>query len=270
MAMAWLLLLLLVPAAGKTCPSGCKCSKGPGGGDCGMTVTCRNLIAGFPKGEQYPEGLDCLFIHSPKLRHLPLEQKQAGLQAIPPSVRRLDLSESRLRQLPGRSLPRRLRVLNLEFNELEELPEDAFQGLSKLKVLWLTGNHYQMGEKGYKKMKVAGNRLQHLHPKLFEGLSSLQVLLLHHNKLEMLPKDVFEGLSKLRVLKLLDNPFTPPLSRRHPAFDKLLKDKVLQQLDLEEDSGDALEDQWEETATYLSDDFSMGPLPKERPESEDL
>lgn len=28
----------------------------PGGGDCGMTVTCRNLIAGFPKGEQYPEG----------------------------------------------------------------------------------------------------------------------------------------------------------------------------------------------------------------------
>ncbi|CAK9048244.1 unnamed protein product [Durusdinium trenchii] len=194
MAMAWLLLLLLVPAAGKTCPSGCKCSKGPGGGDCGMTVTCRNLIAGFPKGEQYPEGLDCLFIHSPKLRHLPLEQKQAGLQAIPPSVRRLDLSESRLRQLPGRSLPRRLRVL-----------------------------------------------------------------------LEMLPKDVFEGLSKLRVLKLLDNPFTPPLSRRHPAFDKLLKDKVLQQLDLEEDSGDALEDQWEETATYLSDDFSMGPLPKERP-----
>lgn len=32
--------------------------------------------------------------------------------------------------------------------------EDAFHGLSKLKVLWLTGNHYQVGEKGYKKMKA--------------------------------------------------------------------------------------------------------------------
>ena len=36
--------------------------------------------------------------------------------------------------------------------------EDAFQGLSKLKVLWLTGNHYQMGEKGYKKMKAPTQR----------------------------------------------------------------------------------------------------------------
>lgn len=32
--------------------------------------------------------------------------------------------------------------------------EDLFQGLGKLKVLWLTGNHYQPGEKGYKKMKA--------------------------------------------------------------------------------------------------------------------
>ena len=32
--------------------------------------------------------------------------------------------------------------------------EDLFSGLSKLKVLWLTGNHYQVGEKGYKKMKA--------------------------------------------------------------------------------------------------------------------
>eukprot|EP00434_Breviolum_minutum_P015621 symbB.v1.2.013760.t2/scaffold982.1/size146904/2 len=171
-----------VQGAGPPCPSGCKCTKGPGAGDCGLTATCRNLITGFPKQEHYPEGLDCLFIHSPRLRNLPMDQKEAGFRAMPASLRRLDLSESRLRQLPGALFPSELRVLNLEFNELEDLPEDLFQGLGKLKVLWLTGNHYQPGEKGYKKMKAAGNRLEHLHPKQFEGLSSLQVLLLHHNR----------------------------------------------------------------------------------------
>ena len=71
-----------------------------------------------------------------------------------------------MRELPGKSFPSELRVLclgaghlplaarNLEFNELRELPEDLFDGLSKLKVLWLTGNHYEVGEKGYKKMKA--------------------------------------------------------------------------------------------------------------------
>jgi hypothetical protein len=29
-----------------------------------------------------------------------------------------------------------------------------------------------------------------------------------------------------------------------------------------QDSGDALEDFWESTSTYLSDDFSDGPLPE--------
>lgn len=130
-----------------------------------------------------------------------------------------DLSESRLRELPAKSFPAELRVLNLEFNELRELPEELFHGLSKLKVLWLTGNHYEMGEKGYKKMKArplgdilnessrvareaAGNRLERLHPKQFQGLSSLQVLLLHHNRLEVLPEALFQGLSKLRSLTL--------------------------------------------------------------------
>ncbi|CAJ1444434.1 unnamed protein product [Effrenium voratum] len=265
------LRLLLAPllVLGKTCPAGCRCSTGPGGGDCGLTATCRKLFS-FPKQEQYPEGLDCLFIHSPKLRNLPPDKMEAGLRSIPATVRRLDLSESRLRRLPGASLPPKLRVLNLEFNELEELPEDAFHGLSKLKVLWLTGNHYQVGEKGYKKMKVAGNRLQELPPRIFQGLSNLQVLLLHHNRMQFLPPGVFDELAKLRVLKLLDNPFASRLSRKHPAFQNLLKTGVLQQLDLEEDSGDSLEDFWEETSSYLSDEFNAGPLPRPRPDAEDL
>ncbi|CAE7311090.1 sli, partial [Symbiodinium sp. KB8] len=117
-----------------------------------------------------------------------------------------------------------------------------------MQVLWLTGNHYSPNEREYKKMKVAGNRLHQLHPQQFEGLKSLQVLLLHHNRLETLPDSLFDGLAKLRVLKLLDNPFRPRLTRSHPAFIKALQGGVLQQLDLDEDSGDSLEDEWEETS----------------------
>lgn len=268
--MAFGVLLLLLGILGthgkkRLCPAGCKCSAGPGGGDCSQTAECPRLRR-WPDASEYPPGLDCLFVNSPKLRRLQPPQHQAGLAAIPDSIRRLDLSGSRLRMLPPKAFSHlsSLRVLNLEFNELEELPADAFHGLGKLKVLWLTGNHYSPNEREYKKMKVAGNRLHQLHPQQFEGLNSLQVLLLHHNRLETLPDSLFDGLAKLRVLKLLDNPFRPRLTRSHPAFIKALQGGVLQQLDLDEDSGDSLEDEWEETSTYLSDDFSDGPLPESK------
>ena len=67
-------------------------------------------------------------------------------------------------------------------------------------------------------------------------------------------------------MKLLDNKFSPLLTRKHLAFKELLSSKVLRQLDLEQDSGDSLEDEWEEGATYLADDFVAGPLPKPRDE----
>lgn len=244
------------------CPLRCTCSLGRGGNDCGKTVVCKGLRA-FPLGKQYPDGLDCLFINSPKLKFLSAEELELGLLSIPSSVRRLDLSESRLGQIPEVGLGHlyNLRVLNLEFNELTALPEAAFRGLSHLKVLWLTGNHYAPDELDYRKMQLAGNKIEELLENQFEGLDSLQVLLLHHNKLEKLPTNVFKGLTRLRVLKLLDNPFGASVTRKHRAFASLLSAGVLQQLDLEKDSGDTLEDFWEETGTYLSDAFSAGPLP---------
>lgn len=50
----------------------------------------------------------------------------------------------------------------------------------------------------------------------------------------------------------MDNKFKPRLTRRHRAFKKMTESV---QLDLHEDSGDDLEDYWESTSTYLSDDL---------------
>jgi len=183
-------------------------------------------------------------------------EKEARLNQIPNTIRRLDLSESRLGELPEAGLGHlsELRVLNLEFNNLVSLPKKTFHGLRKLKVLWLTGNHYGEGEPVFKRMQKAGNRINELHPEQFHTLEHLQVLLVHHNELKKLPDGIFDGLRNLRVLKLLDNPFKPRLKKKHHAFRKLLSKGVLNQLDLDEDSGDDLEDQMEEQGTYLSDD----------------
>eukprot|EP00933_Yihiella_yeosuensis_P044428 TRINITY_DN39551_c0_g1_i1.p1 TRINITY_DN39551_c0_g1~~TRINITY_DN39551_c0_g1_i1.p1 ORF type:complete len:276 (+),score=53.03 TRINITY_DN39551_c0_g1_i1:54-881(+) len=249
------------------CPAHCECSRGGGGGECNIEVTCKG-IRHFPLPKQYPEGIDCLFLNSPELRFLADSEKEEGLRSLPTTLRRLDLSESRLKHFPeaGLGYLEELRVLNLEFNEITSLPEKTFHGLRRLKVLWLTGNHYDKSEKEYKKMKQAGNNLQVLHEDQFEGLQSLQVLLMHHNKLKELPEKVFRDVKRLRVVKLLDNPWKPKLTKKHPALVPLVEGGVTKQLDIRSDSGDSLEDYWEETGTYLSDDFQAGPLPKQKRE----
>mmetsp|Transcript_9967 Transcript_9967/g.25757 ORF Transcript_9967/g.25757 Transcript_9967/m.25757 type:complete len:182 (+) Transcript_9967:2-547(+) len=164
----------------------------------------------------------------------------------------------RLAALPERPFAHlgELRVLNLEFNKLKVLPASAFEGLAKLKVLWLTGNHYGGDEPEYERMRKAGNRLEALHKDVFAGLHNLQVLLLHHNRLTSLPEGIFRDMDRLKVLKLLDNRFKPRLANDDAVFAPL---KAVYQLDLRQDSGDDLEDLWESTHTYLSDEFFEGP-----------
>jgi len=255
-------------AVQKLCPNlkGCKCSKDKGGGSCVLEAQCKGWKV-FPTPENYPEGLDCMYVDSPALEKLSKEEKEKGIQAIPASMRRLDLSGSRLKELPesGFGHLKELRVLNLEFNMLEVLPEKTFHGLSHLKVIWLTGNHYQKDEPEYKKMKAAGNNLKELHPGQFKTCIGLQILLMHHNKLVTLPATIFEDQKKLRVVKMLDNPFKPKILKTDDAFKELLSSKVLHQLDINKDSGDSLEDEWEKAKSYLSDDFSPGaPAPKKK------
>lgn len=233
--------------------------------DCHQIVFCQNLQA-FPRADQYPSNVDCLFMSGHALGDLSAGEKEAGLLALPPSVRRLDLAGCSLGELPASDPLGRLtelRVLNLEFNKLVRLPKTALHGLGKLKVLWLTGNHFQKHEDAYEQMKALGNMLEELHEDQFQGLGNLQVLLAHHNKLgPTLPDGVFRDQKRLKVLKLLDNRFVG-VDRSHKAFADLLAgpNPVLYQLDLKEDSGDDLEDFWEAHGEYTSDNFFLGPPP---------
>eukprot|EP00928_Gymnodinium_smaydae_P025966 TRINITY_DN20532_c0_g1_i1.p1 TRINITY_DN20532_c0_g1~~TRINITY_DN20532_c0_g1_i1.p1 ORF type:complete len:272 (+),score=49.65 TRINITY_DN20532_c0_g1_i1:169-984(+) len=244
--------------ADSSCPKGCTCTRN---NECKVFVECRR-VKSFPK--TYPDGTDCLFINSAALRKATEEEKQSGFAALPVTLKRLDLSESRLGTLFSDCFHHlsELRVLNLEFNNLRTIPAQAFSGLSKLKVLWLTGNHYNPDEPEFEKMQKAGNDIVSIDKTAFNDLLNLQVLLMHHNQIAVLDEQVFQNLSKLKVLKLLDNPVAKKLKKSSKLFDPIRKHCY--QLDIKRDSGDDLEDYWEETGTYLGDDWFEGPPGKKR------
>jgi len=247
------LALLLVLGSTSQCPKGCRCQRMD---ECEMLVECQKLKK-FPDG--YPKSTDCIFITSPALRKLAEGEKKVGLARIPATVKRLDLAESRLGEIGSGWFEHLvgLRVLNLEFNNLKTIPAYAFKGLSKLKVLWLTGNHYSRDEKEFDRMQQAGNTIKSIANEALVGLANLQVLLMHHNKIDALGDDVFQDLTKLKVLKLLDNPVARTLKKKDKIFDPIRA--YCYQLDLRSDSGDALEDYWEQTRTYLTDEWFQGP-----------
>jgi len=76
-----------------------------------------------------------------------------------------------------------LRVLNLSFNEIQELPPSFFRSLTKLEELYLSGN------------SLSTIPTEDLH-----RLTRLQVLFLNGNKLQTLPQE----LGKIQSLAALD------------------------------------------------------------------
>ena len=235
------------------CPSGCECVQNER--YCKVRIQCGAFTTALPDASQWPAEADCIGLQprTPEaLSGLTLEQKSALLKPLPRTIRQLDLSMCRLGALPADFLQGfpSLKMLNLEFNNLQTLPPPLFHGLPKLKVLWLTGQHYRRSEEDWAAHEAAKNELTALHPAQFEGLGSLQVLLLHHNLLAALPTPLFNGTPQLRVLKLVDNRLPHSLSPAAAVFAPLTK---VEQLDLNEDSGDALEDSWERDGTYLDD-----------------
>lgn len=230
---------------------------------CEKEVFCEQAVA-FPS--EYPVGTDCIFLRNASLGQLSAGEKDEGLRAIPAEIRRLDLSECRLgKDLNFEALEHltELRALNLEFNNLQKVPANAFKTMSKLKILWLTGNHYHDNDPDYGKLKAASNKIKKLDKDALVGLHNLQVLYLHHNKIKKLDKRVFRDLHKLKVLKLHENPISVELRPSKPIFDPIRE--TCYQIDIEKDSGEELEQWWIEKKMYLSDDWFPGSPYKKKP-----
>ncbi|EJD02693.1 L domain-like protein [Fomitiporia mediterranea MF3/22] len=113
---------------------------------------------------------------------------QGSMRWLPPlarSLKRLYLGENRLTDdvLHPLSMLRELRVLNLSFNNIQELPLSFFRNMVALEEIYLSGN------------KLSMIPTEDLH-----RLTNLTVIFLNGNKLQVLPSE----LGKLKSLTVLD------------------------------------------------------------------
>ena len=108
-----------------------------------------------------------------------------------------------------------LKVLHLDHNSVQQLPDFLFRSLTQLHTLTL--NHCE---------------LRNLNRNVFFGLENLRHLKLSHNQFNQLPLDVFVPLENLENLELqgtallqLPNVFTPLKTIRHLSlgYDRFLK-----------------------------------------------
>ena len=105
-------------------------------------------------------------------------------------------------------------TLNLDHNELTVLPDDVFDGLTSLKVLYLNDNKLTAlpddvfdGLTSLEFLYLGKNKqLTELPVGVFAGLTELKLLYLDNNGLTTLPDGVFDGLISLQVLRLQGNP----------------------------------------------------------------
>lgn len=121
-----------------------------------------------------------------------------------------------------------LAALNLTNNQLEELPEQLFDGLNNLVLIELGGNklvnlpdHIFEGLNNLRTLGLSFNQLGNLPDHLFDGLNNLQSLILSNNKLEHLPAPLCGASHKLQKLDLSYNKLLNLPERTFGGLDNL-------------------------------------------------
>lgn len=108
-----------------------------------------------------------------------------------------------------------LKMLIIHKNKLIKLPEGIFNESRSIEYLSIKNNPIRnlpsglfYGLQKLKKLYLTQNNIDTLSPKLFSGLRSLEVLDLSRNSLTSLPQQVFSDLKNLKHLDLSNNRFT--------------------------------------------------------------
>ncbi|KAI0630147.1 hypothetical protein C8Q77DRAFT_1064053 [Trametes polyzona] len=109
----------------------------------------------------------------------------SALPALASSLEKLYVGENSLTadSLHPLALLKELQVLNLSFNNIQQLPSSFFRNLTQLRELYLSGNNISA---------IPTENLQHM--------TNLEVLFLNGNKLQTLPREI----SKLTKLAVMD------------------------------------------------------------------
>ncbi|XP_027728842.1 leucine-rich repeat-containing G-protein coupled receptor 5 isoform X1 [Vombatus ursinus] len=126
----------------------------------------------------------------------------------------LDLSMNNITKLPPNPLHnlRFLEELRLAGNGLTGIPEGAFAGLFRLKVLMLQNNQLRQvpsealqNLRSLQSLRLDANQINYVPPNCFNGLISLRHLWLDDNSLTEIPVQAFRSLSALQAMTLALN-----------------------------------------------------------------
>lgn len=113
------------------------------------------------------------------------------------------------KQLRGLS---KLKYLNLERNEIEQISSDAFVDLVSLEFLYLSHNRIPfLGKqtfaslKALNKLSLSFNEMKFLNPKIFHGLENVENIELWNNEIESLDENIFESMVSLKIFSITHN-----------------------------------------------------------------
>ena len=172
--------------------------------DLGQSPTCSTVTDAQLAGVTY------LYLEDGYSRSSIRPSDFAGLTA----VEDLRIKNSpQLTSMPARAfdgLP--LTKLDLGYNRLSELDQNAFSGLQSLTTLDLKSNELRLlepslfnGLQSLTTLDLGNNELEMMHSGAFSGLDSLTTLDLRSNRLRVLDADAFNGLDSLTTLNLRSN-----------------------------------------------------------------
>ncbi|KAJ1133139.1 hypothetical protein NDU88_011436 [Pleurodeles waltl] len=119
-----------------------------------------------------------------------LQDVRSAVSDLPNETQCLNISHNSIRRLPGgsfRHLPQ-LRTLRLDFNQLWQIQDSAFENLNELLTL-----------------NISNNKIKKLSRGVFQGLRNLTCLLIENNHLFQVDRDTFHLLKSLEVLNLASN-----------------------------------------------------------------
>ncbi|XP_069673023.1 uncharacterized protein [Periplaneta americana] len=118
-----------------------------------------------------------------------------------------------------------LEIVDISENEIPELKEDTFYGLTRLKDLdirrcqiFVVDQRAFSGLTRLVTLSLSYNNIQDLKPYTFKDLKEMKSLFLDHNNIETLDAHIFFGLTKLEMLKLSEN----QINRMSPNVLKFL------------------------------------------------
>uniref|UniRef100_A0A3Q1INR2 TIR domain-containing protein n=2 Tax=Anabas testudineus TaxID=64144 RepID=A0A3Q1INR2_ANATE len=150
-----------------------------------------------------------------------------GSFAVIPKLKVLDLSFNNLTQVP-KGLPKSLTMLKLGSNKIEHISEVDFFGLQHLKILKIQGNCPRCQNAPYPCVPCPNSSID-IHPNAFGHLTKLQVLHLGGNSLDHLNPSWFQKLKKLKELYLSFNFLLKAITEEATFLNYLPK---LEKLDL--------------------------------------